>query len=84
MRRIDWGKGYEGFAWACLIAAAAWCAAISAGCQLHLHWGEKHYHGGGIEAARQEGKEGKEPKIEANPDGEPGIEIVIPETGSRH
>jgi hypothetical protein len=80
MRRIRWEKGYEGFAWGCLIAAAALIAgAAIAGCHLHFHAFEKHYHEQGTKGLRDEGTEGTDPWIEANPRGEPGIEIVIPE-----
>ena len=87
MQRICWEKGYEGhalslegFAWGCLIAAAALLAgAAIAGCHLHFHAFEKHYHGEATEPRSHEATQGAEPWIEANPRSEPGIEIVIPE-----
>ncbi len=79
MRRIRWDKGCEGFTWGCLIAAAAVIAgAAIAGCHVHFHAFEKHYHGEATEARSHEARQGREPWIEANPRGEPGIEIVIP------
>jgi len=83
MRRIRWEKTYEGFVWGCLIAGEALLAgAAIAGCHVHFHAFEKHYHGEGTEALRHEAI-GKEPTIEPNPRDEPGIEIVIPEAGNR-
>ena len=71
---------YEGFSWGAALGATALIAG-TLGCSLHLHYGEKHFHGEGIEALRHEGTEGKEPGIEANPHGDAGIEIVIPDEG---
>ncbi len=77
--RWNWMRFYEGFFWGCLVAGSAFIAGSAMGCQVHLHYGEKHYDGGGTEARRHEGTEGEEPTIEAHPHGEPGIEIVMPE-----
>ena len=76
--RWNWMRFYEGFSWGILIGGAAWATAFSMGCQVHLHYGEKHYDGNAETLKLRNAESEKEPTIEAHPNGEPGIEILIP------